>query len=166
MIAEMARAIDPSIDDETIRQAAVNRVARFADTVIGIPRETQDVLRTLRTMGLKLALVSNADIFEVAAWDRSPIAPLFDTAVFSCHVGFAKPESEIYRIALHRLSVTPAEAVFIGDGGSDELAGAKAAGISTVMMTGVVKHIWPEKIDARRPYADFEIESLCELVER
>jgi putative hydrolase of the HAD superfamily len=136
---------------------------RFADAVLGIPEETLETLRALRAKGLKLALVSNADVSEVASWDRAPIAPLFDAVVFSCHVGHAKPDVKIYRIALEKLSVKPHEAIFVGDGAMNELAGAKAAGISTVMMTGIVKHLWPERIEERRPYADFIIESIGEL---
>ena len=52
----------------------------------------------------------------------------------------------------------------IGDGGSDELAGAQAMGFTTVMITGIIKEIWPERIDARREQADFVIEELDELV--
>jgi putative hydrolase of the HAD superfamily len=166
IIAEMARAIDPSIDDETIRRAAENRAARFAAALKGIAGETVEVLRALRATGKKLALVSNADVSEAAAWDKSPIAPLFDAVVFSCKVGYAKPERKIYEIALERLSVEPREAVFVGDGGSDELGGAKSVGIATVMMTGVVKRLWPGKIKARLPSADFVIENLNELVPR
>lgn len=40
-----------------------------------------------------------------------------------------KPEPEIYRIALESLGVRPDQSVFVGDGGSDELRGAREMGI-------------------------------------
>jgi putative hydrolase of the HAD superfamily len=89
---------------------------------------------------------------------------LFDTAVFSCHVGYAKPEREIYEIALKRLSLAPADAVLVADGAMDELKGAKSVGLSTIMVTGLVKHLPPQSMEKRRQYADFVIESLGDLV--
>ena len=44
-------------------------------------------------------------------------------------MGAAKPEPEIYLEATSRLGVSPAEALFVGDGGDDELPGAERAGL-------------------------------------
>ena len=164
VVALMARAIDPSIPDAKIREAVESRTERFAGALVNVPQETRDVLRTLKSRGLKLGLISNADVMEVAAWDRSPIAPLFDTAVFSCVEGCMKPEREIYDTAMLRLGVGPASCVFVGDGGSHELEGARALGIATIMITGIVREIWPERIPERRRHADCEIERLQELI--
>jgi len=54
--------------------------------------------------------------------------------------------------------------VFIGDGGSDELAGAKKVGLTTVMITGIIQELWPEKIPDRRKWADYEIVNITELL--
>ena len=164
IVSEMARAIDPTITDETIAAAVANRVRRFAASIVDIPAETQEVLRTLKSQGKKLGLISNADVMEVAAWDKSPIAGLFDATVLSCHVGAAKPQREIYEVCLNRLGVTADEAVFVGDGGSSELRGAKAVGMTAVMIVGVIRELWPEKIEQRKPDADFVIEHLSELL--
>lgn len=164
IVAGMARAIDPAISDDIIRRAAENRAARFAAVLIGITPETNRVLQTLRENGHKIGLISNADVMEVAAWSQSPIAGQFDSAIFSCHVGHAKPDPEIYRLSLDALGVAPADAIFVGDGGSNELAGAQALGITTVMITAVIREIWPDKIAASQPHADYVIEELSELI--
>lgn len=164
IVTKMARAIDPSISDEIIEATVANRIRRFEITLRDIPDETRAVLRHLKSQGKKLGLVSNADAMEVAAWDKSPIADIFDTAVLSCCVGAVKPERRIYEICLDRLGVTADEAIFVGDGGSDELRGAKAMGLTTVIMVGVVKELWPDKIEERKADADFVIECLSELV--
>lgn len=122
------------------------------------------MLRHLREDGKKIGLISNADVMEVAAWARCPICDLFDVTVFSCEVGYVKPETEIYRCCLDQLGVTPTEAVFVGDGGSNELEGAKALGISTIMIAGIIREIWPDRISQRRVHADFMIETLTELI--
>jgi len=164
IIAGMARAINPAISDEVIRAAMENRLARFDAAVVRIPDETQRVLRALKAQGKLIGLIGNADVTEIAAWDRSPIAPLFDSVIFSCYAGWVKPEPEIYRQSLAELGVTPEEAVFVGDGACNELQGARNVGITAVMFTGVIREAWPEKIAERRPQADFAIDHLHELL--
>ena len=164
IVRDLARAINPSLPDDVIHAATENRIARFAAALIQIPASTRHVLQALRQRGTRIGLISNADVMEVAAWTKSPIAGQFDSAIFSCHAGCAKPEAEIYRRSLAELGITPAEAVFVGDGGSNELEGAKTLGITTVMITGIIRELWPEKIPPRLPHADFVIEQLVELI--
>ena len=164
IVAERAHAIDPSIPEDMIREATENRIARFATALTRIPDEAVRVLRTLKSRGKQIGLVSNSDAMEVKAWEQSPIVGLFDSAVFSCFVGCVKPEPAIYHIAMGELEVVPTETLFVGDGGSKELEGARSLGITTVMFTGIIKQFWPERIPGQRPYADFIIETLFDLV--
>ena len=111
----------------------------------------------------KIGLLSNADVTEIVAWPQSPICNLFDSVIFSCEVGYVKPERAIYEIALKSLGVQPEDAMFVGDGGARELEGAKAIGMTTVMIAGIIREIWPEKIEERKLCADHFIEKLDEL---
>jgi len=108
--------------------------------------------------------VSNADAMEIRGWGDSPAAGCFDATIFSCEVGYVKPEPQIYRICLERLGVSAGEAVFVGDGGSNELPGARAVGLATVMMAGVLREHWPERVEGRAREADFRIDRLAELL--
>jgi FMN phosphatase YigB (HAD superfamily) len=63
-----------------------------------------------------------------------------------------------------KLQVSSNECVFVGDGGMGELQGARQLGIITVMITGIIKEIWPDKIEERKRHADFVIEKLGELL--
>lgn len=164
IVADMAHAIDPSIPQERIRAATENRIARFAAALIKMPVETGQVLRSLKISGKRIGLISNADVMEVAAWSQCPVASLFDSTVFSCAAGCVKPDPEIYRIAMRELGVGPDECLFVGDGGSNELEGAKTVGITTVMIAGIIREIWPQRIAERQRHADFVIERLVELV--
>jgi putative hydrolase of the HAD superfamily len=101
---------------------------------------------------------------EIAAWDRCPLKPLMDSVIISCEAGCAKPEREIYEICLRELEVSPEDCVFVGDGGSHELEGAKRLGIASVLVTGIIEELWPEKIAERRRHADFVIVGLDELL--
>lgn len=165
IVSQMARAINPTISDKMIQAAIANRVRRFEAALLDIPDETKATLKSLRAKGKRLGLISNADVMEVAAWNKSPLADSFDAVILSCLVGVVKPEREIYYICLERLGVQPSEALYIGDGGSSELQGARAVGMTTVMMVGIIKDVWRDKIEAREVYADFVIERLLELVD-
>ena len=67
-------------------------------------------------------------------WDETVFADLFDATVFSCSVGLRKPDARIYQLACEQLGVEPAEAIFVGDGANDELAGAERVGMQPVLI--------------------------------
>jgi putative hydrolase of the HAD superfamily len=165
IVRSMAHAIDPRIGEDRIRIATDNRIRRFRSAMVNIPPGTLATLKLLRRRGKKLALVSNADVMEAARWPESPLKECFDAAVFSCDVGWVKPEREIYDIALGHLGVAARESVFVGDGGSGELDGAKAAGMTAVIVTGIADMIWPEKVQKHKRSADFVITHIEELMD-
>jgi putative hydrolase of the HAD superfamily len=89
----------------------------------------------------------------------------FDTIVFSYQLGVRKPDARIYQRALDTIGAHSAEAIFVGDGGSDEHRGARAVGMRTVLVTRLAA-IWrPEAIAARRVHADWEFEDVPAFVE-
>lgn len=163
-IKNIARSIDPTISQNLIKEACITRESKFKQAIIKIDENVIEVLQNLRKKGYKLALVSNADKMEIAYWSESPIITLFDTVVFSCDIGYAKPNPEIYLYACQRLNLNPGDCIFIGDGGSDELAGAKRLGISTIQMTGIISKICPEIVDKYANVSDFRINNLAELL--
>lgn len=164
IIRKMAHAIDPAISEDVIEKATMNRIERFRGALVTIPEATIVALQMLKERQYKLGLISNADVTEVIAWHDSPISHLFDSVIFSCEVGCVKPEREIYEISMKQLQVDAHECLFVGDGGSMELKGAKNVGMSTVMITGIIKEIWPDRIDERKIYADFVLENLNEFL--
>ena len=165
IVRTMAHAIDPRIPEELIATAVKSRMERFAGSLLNPPESTIKTLAALKGLGMKIGLISNADVLEAAAWDGSPMASYFDSVIFSCRVGCVKPEPEIYRHSLKELGMTPGQCLFVGDGGSHELEGARNIGISTVMVAGTVRQIWPDSINAREVHADYVIEHLIELVQ-
>ena len=135
VLRRLAHSIDPEIPDTLIDMAVEERQRRFDYALTHVPEEDLEALQELVDSGYRLALVSNASTAEVAAWPRSPLAELFDAAVFSCHCGYAKPEAGIYHEAARLLGVSPKDCLFVGDGGSDEHRGAAGVGMLPVMIT-------------------------------
>jgi putative hydrolase of the HAD superfamily len=165
IIEKMAHAIDPAISDETIREAVENRIKRFRYALVNIEASTLRTLGKLKGAGKLLGLVSNADMNEVLGWEDSPLKPFFDAVVFSYRVGYIKPEREIYEICLDELKVNPEECIYVGDGGGDELKGAKQLGMKTVLTIHVIKEFWPDRIAKGREFADYEVDKIEELLE-
>lgn len=164
VVRVLAHSIDPSIPMVRIEQAAVERQRRFDHALMCIEPQVVAVLDGLRTRGFKLGLISNASSGEVRAWGQSPLAPLFDRAIFSCECGLRKPDPAIFRHALAELGVCARESLFVGDGGSDEHRGAGRAGLYPVLLTRYLRGPGSGKKRAERlRWAKREIGALDEL---
>lgn len=92
------------------------------------------VLTELREAGARLAIVSNWDSGLPVLLDRLGLTPWFDAIVVSHLEGMEKPQPELFLRALARLSGTPGEALHVGDVPELDGAGAKAAGIASVIV--------------------------------
>jgi putative hydrolase of the HAD superfamily len=115
-------------------------LGRYQDMAILNPRpEIINVLKSLTKNGFRLGLLSNCDKREARQWQRSPISSFFETVCFSYAIGCQKPDREAYQMVLEKLDASPSQTAFVGDGGSNELDGARAAGFGLVVfMKGFV----------------------------
>jgi putative hydrolase of the HAD superfamily len=160
----VAHSIDPTVPEERIRDAVAMRQQCFELGLVEVEPLILDALDRLRAAGIRTGLVSDAAADDVESWDRSPLAARLDVAVFSYQVGVRKPDPRIYRLALDALAIKPTEALFVGDGGSNEHRGARDLGMRTVLVTRFASH-WPSAVlDERRPYADFELPDVPALI--
>jgi putative hydrolase of the HAD superfamily len=126
---------DPGIPHTLIEQATLERQARFDYALLNIEDEVLATLARLKDRSMRMCLISNASTAEVAAWQHSPLASMFDKAVFSCECGMQKPDVGIFQHALAQVNADPGDSLFIGDGGSHEFIGARAVGLTTIMTT-------------------------------
>lgn len=80
-----------------------------------LDEELVTLIRSVRP-GLKTGLISNAwDGLREVLRTRAPISDAFDVIVISAEEKIAKPDPRIYHLALDRLAVKPAEAIFLDD---------------------------------------------------
>ncbi len=82
----------------------------------------------------RLAILSNTFRRDMEDWliNTHGLNGIFDVVVSSADVGLAKPEPEIYQLALRRLGVAPSEALFIDDLERNTSA-AQALGIPAII---------------------------------
>lgn len=112
--------------------AAISSVVRPVD---GDPRS---VLARLTEQGRSLGLVSNtfwAPAMHDADLARFGLLPYLPVRVYSCAFGMVKPNPSIYRHALDKLDVAPAEAVFVGDKLTVDVAGPQKIGMRAVLIS-------------------------------
>jgi putative hydrolase of the HAD superfamily len=96
------------------------------------------VLRELRRRGIKIGVLSNTMWSRARhewIFDRDGVLDLIDGAVYSSEIPWTKPHPEAFRAAMAAIGVTePADCVFVGDRPFDDVYGARAAGMRTVLV--------------------------------
>jgi putative hydrolase of the HAD superfamily len=109
--------------------------AFFADPAHWIrDPEAQTVLAGLKSRDLVLGVISNFDHRIYRILDGLDLTRFFDSLTISSEVGYAKPSPEIFRAALARHSLTPTQAIHVGDSEALDIAGASAAGLRAVLI--------------------------------
>jgi len=125
-------------------------------------------LSELRARTLRVGLISDCCEAVPAAWRVSPLAAYVDVAIFSCEVGVKKPSPTIYLRACAALGVPPDRCLYVGDGGSHELAGAAAVGMDAVLLAvpeeAVVDPYRPE-VATWQGHTIRSLEAVVDLVE-
>ena len=79
------------------------------------PTTTLTVLSDLRERGYTIGLISNCSNEVPVLWDSSPLSEIIQEPVFSCSVGFQKPDRRIYQIAAEKMNTDPGECLFVDD---------------------------------------------------
>lgn len=121
----------------------------------------EDAPHVFERLGLRyrLGLITNGPSrLQRLKIERFGLAEYMDVLIVSEEVGVAKPDPEIFKIALTRLGVQSSQALFVGDSLEYDLRGAAAAGLPFVWMNPRRE---PLPSDAPPPFA--QIARLAEL---
>ncbi len=91
-----------------------------------------ELMRELRDEGYRMALLTN----NVREWEplwrqMLPVDEIFETVIDSGFVGFRKPESSIYTLALERIGISAESCLFVDDV-EVNCEGARRAGMRAV----------------------------------
>jgi putative hydrolase of the HAD superfamily len=152
------------VDDEALIAAAhevfrhewFERMALYDDAA-----PTLEALRRRYNLGL---ITNGPGAIQRAKIERFGLADYFDVLIISGEVGVAKPDPAIFMLALERLGVGPAEALFVGDMLKYDLLGAEAAGIPFVWMNAAYEELPSEYTPPLATIA--RLRELVEIMER
>lgn len=146
------------LDGGVLSEAAFERLARHfrSPSAWAVYDDVRPVLDELSRRGAKLAVVSNWDSYLPKLLDALDLTRYFSVVAVSALEGRSKPDPEIFHRACQRLDVLPAEALHVGDSVSEDLGGARAAGLAALLL---------DRADAHPEIAD-RIHSLTEVPSR
>ena len=110
--------------------------SRWPEMLKGEIPGTVAILRELKDLGLPLYALSNwsAETFPIAR-ERFGFLAWFDRIIVSGEVGVAKPDREIFQLAISQCGLVPAETVFIDDVPAN-IEAALDLGFDAVLFTG------------------------------
>jgi putative hydrolase of the HAD superfamily len=96
-----------------------------------------DVVRTLKywsEQSIELGVISNFDTRLYVVLEELDLAQFFMSVTLSTEVGIAKPDPDIFTVALHKHQCQPADAWHIGDSQTDDYQGAIGAGLRGIWL--------------------------------
>ncbi len=121
--------------EENVQLVVRKRKEALGDTFSAIPVESIELLKKLQEKDLMIGLISNSFSDERDLIVESPLYPLFDVTMISYETGLYKPDPAVFKAMIEKLGVKPEECLYVGDGGSRELYGARDAGMNAVQCT-------------------------------
>ena len=147
---------------------AKQMVAHFIDLAannIELHDGAIETLEGLQQRDISIGLITNGLVSiqsrKIASLN---LEPYFDTITISAEARAHKPDKPIFDLALKRSAVTADQAWFVGDHITNDIAGARRAGIHSIYYN-------PHKINVESSFApvlerpDYTINSLTEILE-
>ena len=153
----------PSVPDEVLTNSLADM--HLITQAHWIPEsDAVATLTQLRSMGYRLALISNAsdDPNTQVLVDKLGVRGLFEVIISSAALGVRKPNPRIFQVALDRMGLSPDSVAMVGDTLGADILGARNAGIFSIWITRRAKT--PGNIaHSGTIFPDAQIESLSDL---
>jgi putative hydrolase of the HAD superfamily len=106
--------------------------------------DARPALEALAGRGLKLGVVSNFEPWLEDVLALEGVDHLFAAVAISGKLGVAKPDPEIFKAALAETGADPAATVHVGDQPVNDVAAARAVGITPVLIDRFARHPDPD----------------------
>ncbi|MCZ6539247.1 MAG: HAD family hydrolase [Chloroflexi bacterium] len=143
-IERLIERLDPGMADRigATGLEAVGRVIdqAFTDSPPQLLEGSLELLDALSARGLKMGLISNTGLTSLGTYEqwfrKIGLLGRLDHISLSTDLALAKPAKTIFDLTLNALGVLPARALHVGDNMHTDVAGAEAAGMSTVWVRG------------------------------
>lgn len=96
--------------------------------------DVHDALAMLAARGLRMGAISDWGPSLTGILHAHGLSRYLDFVLASGNIGFCKPHPQLYRLALQRADVQPDEALHVGDSYYADVRGARAVGITPVLI--------------------------------
>lgn len=115
-----------------LHRAVEELVCRWWDRPLSPVPGMKELIAEIKGLGLKIYLLSNANMQQRIYHDRIPGTEYFDGRIVSAECGMIKPQPEIYRLLLDTYGLQAQECLFIDDSPLN-VEGAYCVGISGIV---------------------------------
>lgn len=132
-IIHICQHLNVTFSDDQLKRASAIRFNFTIESLVPRP-DTLATLGFLKANGYRTGMITDCSSEVPKAWKDTSLAPFIDVPVFSCTEGVKKPDQRIYSRTLQRLVADSRDCLYIGDGSSRELSGAKEIGMYPVLI--------------------------------
>lgn len=104
--------------------------------IANVEADIVETLKKLRSMGMKLGVLSNTFISASTLekhFEQLGVLDFFDVRLYSYEYTFRKPDKRIFLAAAEKLNMKPANILFVGDRIDIDISGAAAVGMQPVL---------------------------------
>ena len=123
------------VAEAVLEEAATHHLDSWTPLVCHDP-DARPTLAALREQGFAVGLLSNTHwprAFHEHFLERDGLVELIDARLYTSEMTFQKPHPSAFLTAAQALRVEPGRAAFVGDRPWDDISGAQAAGMRTVL---------------------------------
>ena len=142
------------------RQAAKEyKLAQLENGTLALRPGTEECLRALQAMGIKIGLVTSTEAAQVKKYIAAfpALQNCFDAMIRGSESPLPKPSPVPFLLCAEKLGLSPAECMGVEDG---------AAGLRSIRAAGMTSVFVPDFLtmsEQLAPYVDYELHSLAEL---
>lgn len=131
---DIVKKIGKSVSNIQINQAIFIRHKATENALKKYRSDTLTVLETLKQKKISIGLISDCAADTPIFWSKSKLSEYIQNPIFSAIVQMEKPSPGIYQLAIKYLKFPPDHIIYIGDGESMELDGAKKVGLNPILL--------------------------------
>ncbi|RJP49918.1 MAG: HAD family hydrolase [Anaerolineaceae bacterium] len=162
VLRELLKELGHADITESVIRSALDAMYAVTQTNWEIEDDTVETLQGLKSANYHIGILSNAgddkDVQQII--ESFGIRPFFDFVLTSAACFYRKPHPRAFEIALAHWSITPPEAVMVGDSLEADISGAKRLNMTAIWITRRAK--FKDK-DMHRIKPDFSLRKLSEL---
>lgn len=123
-------------------------------------KDAEECLKKLNSK-YKIGVIANQSLGTADRLEQFGILKYIELVVASAEEGVAKPNREIFEIALNRAGCRPEQAIMIGDRIDNDIVPAKKFGMKTIWVKQGFGKYW--NITSVEEKANYEVSNLTEL---
>jgi 2-haloalkanoic acid dehalogenase type II len=153
---------------ESILRSALDAMFTITQANWNLEGDTVSTIKKLKSQKYNLGIFSNAgddkDVQELI--EKFGIRSYFDFVLTSAACYYRKPHVRAFEIALAQWSISPEDAIMVGDSLGADIFGAKSLGMQTIWLTRRAEYTADEKQRIQPDFSMNDLDGLFPILEQ